>query len=70
MLDGILKEQELKEKMARLVELDALFSLDERGVEEKQELNQKMQKSSDKEEKKQVDRVEKEKEEKRAKHTW
>ena len=64
MLDGILKEQELKEKMARLVELDALFNLDERGVEEKQELNQKMQKSSDKEEKKQVDRVEKEKEEK------
>lgn len=42
MLDGILKEQELKEKMARLVELDALFNLDERGVEEKQELNQKM----------------------------
>ena len=70
MLDGILKEQELKEKMARLVELDALFNLDERGVEEKQELNQKMQKSSDKEEKKQGDRVEKEKEEKRAKHTW
>ncbi len=43
MLDGILKEQELKEKMARLVELDALLNLDKRGVEEKQELHQEMQ---------------------------
>lgn len=50
--------------MARLVELDALLNLNERGLEEKQELNQEMQKSSDKEEKKKVDRVETEKEEK------
>ncbi len=61
MLDGILKEQELKEKIARLVELDTLLNLDEKELEAKQELNQETHKSNDEEEKKQVDRVEKEK---------
>ena len=60
-LDGILKEQELKEKIARLVELDTLLNLDEKELEAKQELNQETHKSNDEEEKKQVDRVEKEK---------